>query len=849
MRLTLTVLGLGLLCGCATPQGMGVDVRVQPTPGGPRIHINGRPDPGRFFFGTRQSGMLTATPDWTEQSFEFSTGKDIQGTGTLHFRFAHAPAEYRIRDVRILDAATGATALPAGSFASDDAFRSTWDVWPPAEKNTVGTVVVEDGALHVTVRTPPGGQWPDFHLHSKQILSFAKEKVYRCQFSVQATPASTLRPTLYSVEGGVWNQIGGPPGTFLHQVALARDAGVRFISTGASSCWTPPEQTPNWEPIDSVMRDIIRVHPTALIVPRVDANAPGWWLERHPETRMTFEKGTKGKYSTVSSRECRHDAAAHLEKLCRHLCEAFPVNFAGIHPAGQNSAEWFYDDSWGPVMSGYEPPTEAAWRQYLQALGQPDAANAKVPDAARRHAAPNGFLRDPATEKDLILFNRFWQKEMADTVLELAAAVRRGTGGKKLVLFFYGYVFEFPPLHNGAPYAGHYALWQVLPSSDIDILCSPISYFDRQWTGTAPCMTAAESVMLHGKLWLNEDDTRTYLSGTKDYGGVDDLQQSLDVLRRNNAQAAIRGFATWWMDLPGEGWFDDARLWAEHSRLTPLDDALLRRGAPFEPDIAAILDEDSVCHLTGGSSTMARPLIYDARAALGRCGAPYGQYLLDDVLAGKVQSKLQIHLSTWALNSTTRDALAQARQPGTVRVWCYAPGYLTATQATAGAMAQVTGFVHRAVDLASPKSTPTDRGKTLGLTEPWGQDKQIRPLFTVSPTEGDDVLATYSDGTPSLVVRKTPQGTDVFLGTPAFTSQLVRVLAKLAGVHLYTDTDAAVWAGNGYLSVHAVQDGPLKIDTGTPANVTDAVDGTTLGNGPVLVLPVRKGETRVLRIR
>jgi hypothetical protein len=51
----------------------------------------------------------------------------------------------------------------------------------------------------------------------------------------------------------------------------------------------------------------------------------------------------------------------------------------------------------------------------------------------------------------------------------------------------------------------------LLGGRDIDILCSPISYTDREWLGTAPCMSAAESVREAGILWLNEDDSRTFL--------------------------------------------------------------------------------------------------------------------------------------------------------------------------------------------------------------------------------------------------------------------------------------------------------------------------------------------------
>ena len=147
-------------------------------------------------------------------------------------------------------------------------------------------------------------------------------------------------------------------------------------------------------------------------------------------------------------------------------------------------------------------------------------------------------------------------------------------------------------------------------------------------------------------------------------------------MRRNTAQAVLRGFGTWWMDLPAEGWFNDARIWEEMSLLRPVDAAMLERRGPFAPEIAAVVDEESMCHLTGGSAAFAGELIYHSRAALGRSGAPYGQYLLDDVLVGRVPAKLQVFLSAWALPPAKRAALAGQCGPGVTRVWCYAPGYL-----------------------------------------------------------------------------------------------------------------------------------------------------------------------------
>ena len=49
--------------------------------------------------------------------------------------------------------------------------------------------------------------------------------------------------------------------------------------------------------------------------------------------------------------------------------------------------------------------------------------------------------------------------------------------------------------------------------------------------------------------------------------------------------------------------------------------------------------------------------IYQVRRPLGRMGAPYGQYLLDDVVRGRVHSKLYVFLNAWQLSAAQRQAL------------------------------------------------------------------------------------------------------------------------------------------------------------------------------------------------
>jgi hypothetical protein len=303
------------------------------------------------------------------------------------------------------------------------------------------------------------------------------------------------------------------------------------------------------------------------------------------------------------------------------------------------------------------------------------------------------------------------------------------------------------------------------------------------------------------------------------------------------------------MDLPGLGWFDDPGIWDVQRELMPLERAMLARSTGFAPDIAVVLGERSTDLLSGGSHVVARPLIYESRAVCGRVGAPYGQYLLRDAVAGRVPSRLQIFLAAWHLTAAEAAGLAANRDPGETRVWCYAPGRWVADQvATDSVTGSCTGFRLRPVSVDSAQAVATEVGANRGLAEPIGPDTEVRPLFTVEVEDTDEVWARYRDGSPAIVVRSRAEGPgrDVFVGPPGLTTELVRALASTAGVHLYTDRPAAVWVHDTYLSIHSTHDGNPVVDIGTEAAVHDLLSGERVGTGPRFELDLRPGATRVL---
>jgi beta-galactosidase len=844
-------------------------VRVDPSGGAPRLLVNGKPVRARMFWGAPGGAPLSIGPEGREHSFEFTPTEGEAARATMHFRFGQTPGDIFLDDIRVTDLDADRDVIPLRDFESGPAsFTDGWTFWPTGEANTVGTVTVEEGVgrdgsagLHVRLSAPTGGQWPDFHIYHHANLSLVKDHRHRVTFWARSEPGRDLTVAFYR-PGATYTYLGGPPGFFESQIKLAADVGVDFVSFPLPLPWPAPAQDADWAPVDAACERVLAANPRALLLPRIGMAPPHWWLEAHPDDRMVWEDGAHKQGFVVASPEYRRDAAERLAALVTHVEGAFPDHIAGYHPCGQNTGEWFYHDSWGRTLNGYSPGSLKAWRRWLAQRYQTDGAlreawgdanvtleTAPVPTPEARHAAPAGVLRDPTGERPVIDFDEFQQQMMAECVCDLARAARTASGGRKLVVFFYGYVFEFGALPTSPAASGHYGLRRVLDSPDIDVLCSPISYFDRGLGQSAPAMTAAESVALAGKMWLYEDDTATYLSTGTPPGSrerVKTLEETNAQLVRNVAQEALRNFGTWWMDLTRTGWFNDPGMWAEMERLKALDDALLAEPTPFRPAVAAVIDERSMLRVAGGGVVVTRPGIYEARRPLARMGAPYGQYLLDDVLDGKVDAEVLVFLNAWCLSPDQREKLLAVTR-GKARVWCSAPGYHDNWQTSTEAMQQLTGFRLEPVSPEKAVVTPAERGRESGLAEPFGVDRPITPLFAAADAAPEEILATYPDGSAAIAARRGEGGLSVFVGVPGLSSELLRSVAREAGVHLFTQSDCNVYANGPFLALHASEDGPIEIDTGKPGPITDVLTRQPVGQGPRLSLPLKFGETRVLK--
>ena len=188
-------------------------------------------------------------------------------------------------------------------------------------------------------------------------------------------------------------------------------------------------------------------------------------------------------------------------------------------------------------------------------------------------------------------------------------------------------------------------------------------------------------------------------------------------------------------------------------------------------------------------------------------GAPAGLYLLDDLLAERIAPKLNLFTSVYALDRITRTRLRKlAEKSGAV--WCWAPGCIDLDRGTFSiqAVRETTGFTVEELEAGTFQVISTEAGRRAGLPDQFGPDADQKPRLAVRPEKGDIVLATYRDGKPAVVLRPgtAPQ---LFCGTTELPPPLLRHMAELSGVQIFTDRPANVYANPHFRAVNAPEDG------------------------------------------
>ncbi|MFA5193635.1 MAG: beta-galactosidase [Verrucomicrobiia bacterium] len=624
----------------------------------------------------------------------------------------------------------------------------------------------------------------------------------------------------------------------------------------SKTVWVAPGQF-DYSEFDQRVMMLLQANPRAYFFPRLYLHAPKWWSAAHPDDIVLMDPGdgkpvpflhSGGKPAPSWASEIwRRDTVAALKRLIAHV-EASPYadRVVGYHLASGTTEEWMM---WGGNENqwvDYSPANTARFRRWLKAKYGADQrlrtawadpsvtlATAAIPTKAQRQKTESGSLRDPAKEQAVIDYYLYNADLVADTICYFTKAVKEIAGRRKITGVFYGYLLQLCG-EQRQQNAGHLALEKVLASPDVDFITSPTSYAFRQLggEGTSHFMSLFGSVRLHGKLWFDENDIRTSLSGGRvgEWGRPVDVAGDILQQDKELANCIVNGSAQWWFDV-GSNKYNHPALMGRIGELAgKAREALALNRAPAD-ETAFVVDEKSLCYLRVadplGSSLLVKQL-----PALHRIGAPVGHYLVTD-LARIGDRKLYIVPTSFAPTAADRKAINALKRDHHVLLFLWTPGVYRNGKLDETGMAEMTGIKLRLSHEPAALRVTLKPGHALtaGLDGvAYGSDRKTSPIC-YADDPGTKVLGTLPDGQPGLVVKEHGDWTAVYSSAPLLPASLLRRVAELAGVHLYIGSEDVVWASRQLLAVSVKEAGTRKIALPRKANVRDFYRGTKIGDG------------------
>ena len=624
-----------------------------------------------------------------------------------------------------------------------------------------------------------------------------------------------------------------------------------------SEAWRPGFEI-DFQDLDQMAGEYLAANPDAYLIIMFRISAPGWWMEQNPGELCRFSDGTVlGHYGilpAIASQKWRNDVNIYLKKFITHVENSwYGSRVIGYMPGSHAGPEWIIttkpDD-----FPDYSLPMQEYFRKYLrrkygndrdklrQAWHQPSVTfeNAAIPDKVKRSEHVPYFL-DPATAQDVIDYNRCHQESVTDAMLGFQHLIK-GIAPRKLNFVYYGYLSEMATQSIYPETSGHYDLERVLQSPDVDVVASPVTYAFRDKGDVSGCSSVETSYRVHGKLWLQEADTRSNLTvDSFNNKHSFNLRDAIYENQREFIYALTRRQGLWFYDMTG-GWYDNPEYFRDFQQMHRAFLQACRTPISWQTPIAVFFDEKVFDGVTlarqqwGGNNL--KLLSSDFRRGLGRCGIPYDLFEQEDIYRINPRDyRCYIFVNAWRYDEKLKRYLQEKiLRNGNTVIWIYAPG-----------AAQTSGGTDRMTDLAGIRLT---RGNSAALAfklnanHAWFRNRGfaaetfgrpgMRPadVFQVKDPRAE-ILGTYADtGEVAMALRQTADYKIIYLPIFDDTGRLWKQIFTQLKFHLFIDTTDRVSFDGRFLGVYLV-DRPGERTVSLPGEypVWDVFNQKTISGG------------------
>jgi len=628
--------------------------------------------------------------------------------------------------------------------------------------------------------------------------------------------------------------------------------------------------------LDAQAQAIIENDPGAYIIIRFGTHEPLSWQKLHPDDMFVNEEGKVLQTPSLASEDW-HEACAKYSAAVIDYCEARPwadrivgyANFTRLEGTHEPTLDhWLFDHS--PVMT-------KRWRAFLkEKYGTVEKLRAAHRDAEvtfETVPVPKDRLRGTVAEVSACLY---WQNARDNQPLRdylelmrdlwhawfrgVGAATEKATGGKRFCVYdalkqtmlgWHHWAF----FNDRRPWltaycetlagSGHMNVAALFDAPGFDGLITPHDYQARGIGGVFEPEGSVDSIVLRGKLFLCEMDTRTYM-GNDDYGRARDDKEFAAVTWRNVATGLTRGFNPYYMDLH-QNWFDNEEIHKVIARQVEVLKASVDWPHETVPGIAMIIDDAAVLETNGAGNYFNEAIMWEQKMGMARCGVPFRIYLLEDLALDNFPRHAVYYFPNLFRVDDERLALLRKKvfRDGNVVVWGPGSGISDGRRIGPRSAERLTGFGFEYLRANYQRRTHvTDY--THPITRALGADTVIGGPLAYGPLlfpEGGRSLGlawtkkgrmssglsvkTFGKGARSEAEGEVGEGdwASVFTAAVPLPADLWRGLARYGGAHVYCEENDVLLADSSVVGLHSVKTGPKRIALPGAFKVTDLASG------------------------
>ncbi len=651
-----------------------------------------------------------------------------------------------------------------------------------------------------------------------------------------------------------------------------RDAGVRLSVVSPSRIsrsWWKGYGEYDLAGYEKLLREILEMNPDTYLVLEIGIDLYlSWWLKQHPEERVLLSNGELCPSYAASSADSfaseigLRDSKKFVYDIVSHFENSpFREKIMGYRFMKGGGGEWYmwypkHVNSFllVPPFADHSKPMIHAFQKYLQTKygNIENLANAWNRDVSdfKSIAIPSdeeimqsgfGVFRDLQKEQPVVDYFEALADINTNYIETVLKSARDASNGKKFLNIFYGYTFEF--WEPRQVFSGHMGLNKLLNSGLLDSLSAPHAYFNRHAGGTGAFMLPVDSIRHKGMLYWDDSDFRTHLStinSPHDYLP----QDSVSTMWRNFMIMSQKNFAYQWH--PFGQWFSGPEILDAIGDMNKLADQFIteEKGTeepllvPEKERIAIVVSEKAPFVMgLETKPTLIYYLLTLQREVFPDIGAPFDMLLLEELLEREeMHYKAYVFLNAFSLTEKQRHIIKEKLQKdGNVLTWVYAPGIYQDQEFGETFMKDLTGISLKIDESEKPlqvKINNTEHPLTsFSSTEDifGNRGEKVSPIIYSDDAEAISLGTLVSGKQSGIAVKDMGDWTSVFVAVPGLPASLLRGICKLAGVHLYSTQNLAMYPNRRRLTIYPAQYTSTEINFPEKVKLFDVMNNSWTG--------------------